>query len=95
MPDTAVVAEKDVKVCSRCTENPRVSGSSWCRPCLNEYQRGYQDGIKERLKDSNFAKGAEQMRHALLAVIGSMAPTAHTTNGMIADWIRQFPAPRP
>lgn len=98
MPEIADAAEIAVKMCSKCKQNPRADADGtnpWCLDCRADYQRAYNEGKAERLKDTGFSKGVEAMRRALLQAMGGLHPAGQTTNGLIVEWIRDFPTPRP
>ena len=95
MPELADAVEL---LCSKCHKNPRADANGtnpWCKECRADYQRAYEAGRAEKLKDTGFAKGAEAMRKALLERFAGRAPDGVIRLSDLYHWLREVPTPRP
>jgi hypothetical protein len=95
MTDTATHDAAQVKLCSRCEENPVADPDSknpWCKECRAEYARGYQKTKLNREMRKGFASGAKRMQDYLALAFHNLGG-GQFSGDEISDLILRAPLP--
>ena len=54
--------EKSSGMCTKCGENPKVTGESWCQPCRTEDARKRRESQEWRTERRGILRGMKAMR---------------------------------
>lgn len=80
----------EVKLCGRCKQKPAVNNDqAYCRECRNEYQKDYNDSVK----DLAFGAGVKAMRDSLALAFSQQPADLPLGCIQIANIIRTWPSP--
>lgn len=83
-------------MCSKCGARPRAYGDStnpWCKECLAEYKREYEERRLARKESRGFALGVQAMRADLARRFGELGFSSLEA-WEVRDAILQAPAPQ-
>ena len=80
--------------CTRCGKEDAASGTPrWCKKCRAEYQRDYQDTVREMANKKGFAEGARAYREMVVSKLRKVRPDAQMSVGELIAWLRREPLP--